>query len=543
MLASFQEWLTAAEADTGLQHTAFSAPPASSSQLPVPVVGAGPGGLCAMAELNRRSIPFVCLELHSGVGGIWDVASTHSPMYEGLTCNGSRYSMTLDKPWDMPNDDPLFPTDRHIPAYLNHFADKHDIRQHCRFGCRVEQATFDEAVQCWSVRYKEVASGEERTEQFSDLIAASGLNGRSSAYIPSELAAQCEAAHLPFCHSSSIKQPSSYANKRVLVVGLGISGADVAAQLARYTRDVVLAVRTPQHILQVSVYGQLLDRLIGGDLPNIAVLPQWMARALLWAGGGLLERVVAAVTKPWVEFGLKRPQHSLLEKVPVSDDGSFRAAVRDGKVKLRNQVRAFSPGKVHYDNTAHTAAVDSTVESDDIASVIFCTGYRFLHPYLPPGLSPTTRRPVHIPTGRYPDLGQLTPYTLTTNLTFLVLSPRNSHLYFMTEVQAGFAWLVFQDQAKTIVAAITARREQSERIRRFDRVVVFPNIAFTGPLLGGLHGFIPMTRWRQNHRCIRHSCDSSYRGCKVRNEMGIGNYAVDVCNNTETGIIDRYLLT
>ena len=84
MFPTFQEWLTAAEADI-LQHppTSAPAPPPSSTNLPVLVVGAGPAGLCAMAELGRRSVPFVGLEQHSGVGGIWDVASGHSSMYEG----------------------------------------------------------------------------------------------------------------------------------------------------------------------------------------------------------------------------------------------------------------------------------------------------------------------------------------------------------------------------------------------------------------------------------------------------------------------------
>ena len=490
MLPSFHEWLTAAEADTTLHLASFPAPPPSSA-LPVLVVGAGPAGLCVMAELSRRSVPFVCIEQHSGVGGIWDVASTHSPMYTGLACNGSRYSMTLDKPWDMPDTDPLFPTDRHILAYLDHFADKHDVRRHCRFGCRVEQAVFDEEEQCWEVRYKEMASGEERSERFADVIAASGANGVRSAYTPADLAAQCESAGIPHCHSSAAKQPSSYADKRVLVVGLGITGADLAAQLARYTNKVLLAVRTPQYIVNVSVYGQPLDRIIGGDMPNLAALPQWMARAILWAGGGLLQRVSAALSKPWAAFGLKRPNYSPLDKGPVSDDGSFRSAVQEGKVQLRNQVHAFSPGKVHYDNTAHSAAVDTAIDSDDIDSVVFCTGYRFLHPYLPSNLAPALRRPVHIPTGRYPDLGQLTPHTMTTTLTFLILSPHNRHLYYMTEVQAGFAWVVFQEQAKAIVAVLLARRAQSERIVRFDRVIEYPNIAFNGPLLGGSHRFAP----------------------------------------------------
>ena len=490
MLPTFQEWLAAAEADTALQPTSFPTPPPAASQLPVLVVGAGPGGLCAMAALIRRSVTCVCLEQHTGVGGIWDTASEHSSVYEGLSCNASRYSMTLDQPWDIPRapNDALFPTERHMLAYLNHFADKHDIRQHCRFGCLVEQTAFDEQQQCWQVRYKLLATGEERTERFADVIAASGLNGRSSAHIPDELKAQCESAGLPYCHTATVKQPSSFAHKRVLVVGLGISGADMAAQLAQKAEKVFVSVRTPQYITPISLYGQPLDWIAGGDLPNVAALPRWLADAVLGAANGLLSRLQLAMTSPWLKHGLKRPDCSFLSKFPVADDGTFWAAVEQGKVELRNETQSFSAGKAHY---IRDGATVNSVQSDDIDCVVFSTGYRFLHPYLPQPLALKPRRPVHIPTGRYPDAGQLTPHTLTTDTTFLLFSTRNSHLYFMTEVQAGFDWLVFRDQAATIVATILARRQHSDRIRRFNRVIAFPNVAFTGPLLGGEHKYRP----------------------------------------------------
>ena len=377
---------------------------------------------------------------------------------------------------------------RHILAYLHAFADKHDIRRHCRFACRVQQATYDEAEQCWQVRYTQLASGEEHTERYADVVAASGLNGRSSAHIPPELAAQCEAAGLPYCHSSAIKRPCEYAHKRVLVVGLGVSGGDMAAQLAQHAERVYVAARTPQYFLPELVWGQPIDRLVGGDMPNVSALPRWLADAVLWAGTKVLRRVERRLTAPYVEVGLKRPEASIMASFPIPDDGSLYAALKEGKVQLRNAVRSFSAGSVQY--AAEGAAVRG-VDSDRIDCVVFCTGYRFLHPYLPDSLTPRPRRPVHIPTGRYPDVGQLTAHTLTSSLTFLLFSPHNAHLYSMTEVQAGFDWMVFQDQAVAIVATILARRQRTERARRFDRVVAFPNIAFTAMLLGDQHEFRP----------------------------------------------------
>ena len=237
------------------------------------------------------------------------------------------------------------------------------------------------------------------------------------------------------------------------MVGLGISGSDMAGQLAQHAERVFVAVRTPQYIIPITVLGQPLDKIAGGDLPNLTALPHWLASAVLWASGGILEYVQRRMTESWLRLGLKRPDGSIFSKFPVADDkdNTFYNAVDQGKVELRNEVKSFSPnGTVHYiNNDNHTGATTNTIQTDTIDCVVFCTGYSFLHPYLPPHLSPRPRRPIHIPTGRYPDVGELSYYTMTSDTTFLIVSPYCRQLYFMTEVQAGYDWMVFQDQAKS----------------------------------------------------------------------------------------------
>ncbi|MEE8526834.1 MAG: NAD(P)-binding protein, partial [Thermoanaerobaculia bacterium] len=46
------------------------------------VIGAGPMGLAAARNLQRLEIPFQGFELHTDVGGLWDITSPHSTMYE-----------------------------------------------------------------------------------------------------------------------------------------------------------------------------------------------------------------------------------------------------------------------------------------------------------------------------------------------------------------------------------------------------------------------------------------------------------------------------
>ena len=46
------------------------------------VIGAGPMGLAAARNLQKLNIPFVGFELHTDVGGLWDIDNPHSTMYE-----------------------------------------------------------------------------------------------------------------------------------------------------------------------------------------------------------------------------------------------------------------------------------------------------------------------------------------------------------------------------------------------------------------------------------------------------------------------------
>ena len=46
------------------------------------VIGAGPMGLATARNLQKLDIPFIGLELHSDVGGLWDIDNPHSTMYD-----------------------------------------------------------------------------------------------------------------------------------------------------------------------------------------------------------------------------------------------------------------------------------------------------------------------------------------------------------------------------------------------------------------------------------------------------------------------------
>ena len=113
------------------------------------VVGAGVAGLYAVHRLTGLGLPVVGLEAGDGVGGTW-----YWNRYPGCRCDVPtiEYSYSFDEDleneWSFPETMSAQPD---IERYLNHVADRFDLRRHFRFGTRVVAATFDEQSDRWIV--------------------------------------------------------------------------------------------------------------------------------------------------------------------------------------------------------------------------------------------------------------------------------------------------------------------------------------------------------------------------------------------------------
>ena len=225
------------------------------------------------------------------------------------------------------------------------------------------------------------------------------------------------------------------------------------------------------------------DQVTAGDLPNLSSLPHWLSSALLWLGRHVLNGLEYLLANRTVALGMRRPQHSILDKGAVVTDDNFEAAVRANRVVLRSEVIGFETGRAIY-SSQPGAAVVSTVDSDDIDAVIFATGYTWTFPFLPPNLLPTTCTPSVIDTGRRPSACYNAHTTRASSLTMNLFSPDSPHLYFMIEVVHVYsAWPLLATQARAIVSCLKARRRRSRRAEAFDRVSAwgFPNPSFSGP--------------------------------------------------------------
>lgn len=310
------------------------------SSLPYCVVGAGPAGLAAARWLKALDVPFEGFERNPGVGGIWNIGFPGSPMYESAHFISSR-TLSGFRDFPMPDAYPDYPSYLQVLEYIASYADKFDLRRHFQFNTPIERAA-PMADGTWTVRFED---GSARS--YAGLIAASGCEWRPN--LPS-LAGTFDGEII---HSSAYKHPRQFEGRRVLVVGAGNSGCDIAFDASRSATKALISLRRGYHFVPKHIFGQPAD-VFGNSGPH---LPYVLERPLFQ---GLLRLLNGDTAR----FGLPKPDHSILESHPVMNTQILHALAH-GDIEARADVKELRGGEV--------AFVDG--KSDPVDLIVLATGY------------------------------------------------------------------------------------------------------------------------------------------------------------------------
>ena len=161
-------------------------------------------------------------------------------------------------------------------------------------------------------------------------------------------------------HSSVYRNPAPFAEKRVLVIGYGNSGAEIALDLAEAGIDVALAVRSPINVVP--------RELFGVPILVFPIAQQWLPPRLAdIINAPLLRFAIGRIEK----FGLKRSPKGPLQaieedgRVPLIDVGTLDA-IRDGRIRLRGDVTSFERDSVVFRQSP----------PERFGAVILATGFR-----------------------------------------------------------------------------------------------------------------------------------------------------------------------
>jgi cation diffusion facilitator CzcD-associated flavoprotein CzcO len=309
---------------------------AARASEPVLIVGAGPAGLATAACLTRRKIPYRLFEAGDMPANTW------RRLYDRLHLHTVRALSGLPG-YPMPRRFPRYPSREQVVEYLDGYA-RH-------FGLVIETGM--------PVTRAAAADGGWRVETPAGaqtgwaLVSATGIfSNPLRARYPGEETFQGRIAH-----SASYRNAAPFAGQRVLLIGVGNSGAEIAVDLAEHGAKPTVSIRAGANVVPRSLVGVPIQRWahVIGHLPV-----------------GLTQNVLAPVllrqaVRRQTQAGVPRPTVGILEKpgVPVIGLELLQHA-RAGNIAIRPAVERFTERGACF--------VDGREEPFD--SVLVATGYR-----------------------------------------------------------------------------------------------------------------------------------------------------------------------
>lgn len=320
------------------------------------VIGAGAAGLAAARSLAVRGLDYRHLEKGSMVGGLWRIDNDNggAAAYESLHLNSSR-PRTQFPSYPMPADWPDYPSHALMAAYLQDYADHFGLTE--RIDVRTEVTSVrprpgdgPPGAHGWAV-----TTGTGETITARAVLVANGHHGT-----PRRLSAPGSFTGTRF-HAHDYREPSGFAGRRVLVVGVGNSGLDIACDAAPLADRVLLSTRHGVHVIPKYAFGRPVDQL---SSPLAARLPFRLERLLY----ELLVRV--SVGRP-EDRGLPRPDHRLLSAHP-SVSSRLYDAVGHGDIEVVGDIERLDGTTVHL--------ADGRREEIDV--LVEATGYDVRLPFL-----------------------------------------------------------------------------------------------------------------------------------------------------------------
>ncbi|HEU5108713.1 MAG TPA: FAD-dependent oxidoreductase [Micromonosporaceae bacterium] len=278
--------------------------PVSDRGAAVCVVGAGAAGLTAVKNLLEYGFEVDCYERETGVGGAWNWRHDRSPVYASTHLISSKPG-TQFPDFPMPDSWPDFPHHAKVLAYLERYADHFDLRQQIWFGTEVVRAVPVDGGR-WEVTTRGTGGGDERTTRYAAVVVANGHNWAPK--LPGYEGMADYAGKL--IHASAYKDPTQLRGKRVLVVGAGNTGCDIAVEAAQQAAACWHSTRRGYWYAPKYALGRPVDQV------NDSVL--WL-RLPLWLRQWLFHRTLRLTVGDLTRFGLPRPDHKVYETHPIAN--------------------------------------------------------------------------------------------------------------------------------------------------------------------------------------------------------------------------------
>ncbi|HJT95385.1 MAG TPA: NAD(P)-binding domain-containing protein [Mycobacterium sp.] len=319
----------------------------------VAVIGAGISGLTTGKSLSDYGIEHTIYESGNRVGGNWAFKNSngHSSAYRSLHIDTSKEGLRF-RDFAISTAYPDFPHHSQVQQYLEDYCLAFDLKTNIRFNTRVENATRLPAGG-WQIT---TDAGE--IAHYDALVVANGHHWDPRyPEFPGEFTGEQMHSH----YYIDPGDPMDLRDKRILVVGIGNSAADITSELSQKSnRNVVfLSTRSGAWVVPKYLMGVPVDQMLSIQ-PRLPLRPQKIAARIL----------PKLLSGKMENYGLPKPDHHFLDAHPTQS-AELLVRLGSGDLIAKPNVRSLEGRQVRF--------VDDT--SEDIDVIIWATGYNITFPF------------------------------------------------------------------------------------------------------------------------------------------------------------------
>lgn len=327
------------------------------------IIGAGPSGIVAAKELLEQGISnIICLEQSSEIGG------TFSHTYDNLKLTSSTTFSMFSDFWIGDDEINKFWTKEEAVDYWSRYADNFGVKKYIQFGSNVDRIDNIGAAQ-YGENGWEVYLDSNKKYSCHRLVFAIGNNR-----IPKYPKWKTSLKDVDCSHSISFKNASPFKDKRVLVVGGGESGSDVALEVSKVAKKCWISLRSSTGWVVPRKRGVFAtDNSTHRSVWNLPISHgPLLAKRIIKSDQSLKDPIFDTVVKlnklVDTKYGIRGSYGTKTLALPKAIVDYGCEVVQDiSTVKTQEKRLLTSDGKI----------------LEDVDAVIFCTGYQNLIPMLP----------------------------------------------------------------------------------------------------------------------------------------------------------------
>ncbi|WP_108804371.1 NAD(P)/FAD-dependent oxidoreductase [Aquimarina sp. Aq107] len=303
------------------------------------IIGAGPAGLAVAGRFIKQNVPFEIIEKTDKIAYSWH----HH--YDRLLLHTVKELSCLPH-LEFPDEYPRYVPRARLVAYYENYAEHFNIKP--QFNIEVQSVKKEDGL--WHI------TTDEQNYQAKNVIVATGIN--RVPFLPVWLGQEKFKGDI--IHSRNYKNAIPFLGKKVLIIGMGNTGAELALDLSEHNIDVSISVRSSLLIVPRDING----RSVQLTAKKLERLPFGLGR---WIGKQVRKIVIGDLSKYGILSSKKDPIDHLKQtgRTPVIDLGTVKQ-IKSKKIKVVGDIASFYPNGVQLIN-------DTKLDFD---IVVLATGYR-----------------------------------------------------------------------------------------------------------------------------------------------------------------------